>query len=162
VTRVLRSSLLIAALVAVALPNAVVAQATQQSQIEPAKAKLIRELLKRTRAVDQSFAVMEAAMPAQRAANPRIPAVFWDRFEQAARARRGEFEAMMIDVYDRHFTTDDVRAVLAFYDTPAGAKLLRETPLLMQEMMAAGQAWGERIGQDVGEKLAAEGVRIEP
>ncbi len=41
---------------------------------------------------------METALPAQRASNPRIPAVFWDRFAERARSRRSEFVELLVPI----------------------------------------------------------------
>ena len=129
---------------------------------DPAKVALIRQLLAQTHGVDQALAAMESGVAAQRQANPRIPAVFWDRFMAQARAHRGDLEDRVIVVYDHHFSTAEVRQLLAFYRTPVGQKMLAEQPALFQESMAAGKEWGRRIGMAVGQQLAAEGVRIEP
>lgn len=126
------------------------------------KAALIRQLLVRTQAADQAIALMEASLPAQRLSNPRIPAVFWDRFIAEARARRGELVDMMSVVYERHFTTEEIRHLLDFYDTPLGRKLLAAQPKIAQESVEAGQQWGQRIGSAIGAQLAAEGVVISP
>lgn len=126
------------------------------------KLTLIHQLLTQMHSVDQAITIMETGIPAQRAANPRIPAVFWDRLLAQVRARRGELEEMMADVYARHFTSDDVRQLLAFYRTPVGQKLLAMQPAVLQESMAAGQAWGARLAQGIGEQLEAEGVHMEP
>jgi hypothetical protein len=43
----------------------------------------------------------------------------------------------MIPVYQRHFTKSDIDAMIAFYSSPAGQKLLRETPAVTAEVMKA-------------------------
>lgn len=129
---------------------------------DSAKAALIRELLARTQAADQAIAAMEAALPGQRQSNPRIPAVFWDRFIAEARARRGEFVDMIGVVYDRHFTSGEIRQLLDFYDTPLGRKLLATQPAIAQESIEAGQLWGQRVGAEIVAQLAAEGVVVSP
>ncbi len=126
------------------------------------KVAIIRQLLAKTGAVDQALAMMEANVQAQRAANPRIPAVFWDRFVEQARARRGELAELMTTAYVSYFTAEDLRQLLAFYDSPIGAKLLSVQPELTRQSLAAGQRWGSLIGADVARKLAAEGVKVEP
>src|SRR3954468_2707861 len=126
------------------------------SAVDPVKLQLIRALLTESHAVDLMLQAMQAATPAQRAANPGIPPAFWDRFLSAARERRGELEALFIQIYDRHFTTDHLRQLLAFYRTPIGRKLLAEQPALAQEAMASGQQWGQRLGSEIGQKMAAE------
>lgn len=126
------------------------------------KAGLIHQLLSEVHATDQAILAMEANLPALRAASPRIPEVFWTRFMAQAKTHRGELEEMIAPIYDRHFSTSDLRELLAFYRTPIGRKFLAAQPALLQESTIAGQEWGRRIGAAVGEQLAAEGIRITP
>ncbi|NEW84922.1 MAG: DUF2059 domain-containing protein, partial [Mariniphaga sp.] len=48
----------------------------------------------------------------------------------------------LIPVYKKHFTQDDVKAIIAFYESPAGNKLAEKTPLIAVEAMQSSQAWG--------------------
>jgi hypothetical protein len=41
----------------------------------------------------------------------------------------------MVPVYQKHFTKGDVNALVAFYSTPTGQKILRDMPAIMQEAM---------------------------
>lgn len=129
---------------------------------DTAKVAVIRQLLSETHAVDLAVTAMETSLPAQRAANPRIPAVFWDRMTAAVRKRIGDLENILIVVYDRHFSTEELQQILAFYRGPVGQKLLSEQPALVRESMLAGQEWGGRLGAEVAQQLAAEGIKIEP
>jgi uncharacterized protein len=84
-----------------------------------------------------------------------IAASFWPVVEQKARAEkideatigelRTEFERIQLafvsdamkeapPIYARHFTIDELHDLTAFYQTPAGAKALREIPQVMGEM----------------------------
>ena len=136
------------------------ASASATAKVDPAKAAAIHELLTMSKAVDLALLGMETSIPAQRASNPAIPAVFWDRFMTQVKSRRGELEDLMTAVYDRHFSTDELRQLVAFYKTPIGQKLLQLQPTILQESMIAGQQWGQRIGMEVGQQLAAEGVKV--
>lgn len=129
---------------------------------DPAKTALVRQLIERTQAADQTIAIMEATLPAQRQMTPHIPAVFWDRFIVETKARRGELVEMFSAVYERHFTVEELRLLLAFYDTPTGRKLLSALPAITRESMAAGEVWGQRIGEAVAAQLTAEGVFATP
>jgi len=55
--------------------------------------------------------------------------------------------------------------LLTFYQTPLGRKTVEIMPLLSQESMQVGQAWGMGlgpiIGQRVSERLADAGITIE-
>ena len=129
---------------------------------DTAKIALIRQVIAATRAADQAVLAMEAALPAQRASNPRIPAVFWDRFAERVRTRRAEFVELLVPIYDQRFSPPELRGLLAFYQSPLGVRLLEVQPDLTRDAMMAGQQWGMRLGAEIGQELAAEGIRIQP
>ena len=45
----------------------------------------------------------------------------------------------MIPIYQKHFNSADVSAMITFYSTPVGQKVLREMPAIMTESMVASQ-----------------------
>ena len=135
------------------------ARAQTASPPDTAKVRLIRKLVATAHLTDQALQVIEQAIPAQRVANPRIPAEFWDRFLTQARARRGELEDAYVALYDRNFTTAELRGMIAFYESPIGKRFLEVQPVLMREGMVMGQEWGSRIGSDVGRAMAGESVQ---
>jgi hypothetical protein len=59
-------------------------------------------------------------------------------------------------VYARNFTTDELREIAIFYRTPAGQKLLKTLPVVMQETMVLGQKFGEVIAKDLEDKIVKE------
>ena len=68
----------------------------------------------------------------------------------------------VIPLYARSFDMADLRAMLELYKSPFGQRLLEVQPKLVQESMVIGQRWGARIGAEIGQQLAAEGVQIQP
>lgn len=48
-----------------------------------------------------------------------------------------ELRDRMVGIYQKHFTSDDINGLLAFYTSPTGRKFLGEMPMLMQEAMGA-------------------------
>jgi hypothetical protein len=157
---VVRLVLTAAAVVGALAPTPLSAQSPASP--DTAKVRLIRQLIATAHLTDQAFQVIEQALPAQRAANPGVPAMFWDRFLEQARARRGELEDGYVALYDRNFTAAELRGLLAFYESPIGKRFLEVQPVLTREGMAMGQEWGTRIGADVGRTMAAEGVKPGP
>jgi hypothetical protein len=140
-------------------PARAVAQATAPAATpapDSAKLQLIHEVLTQSHVVDLMLQTMEMSAPAQRAANPQIPAAFWDRFLGAVRERRGELESLIVPIYDRHFTTDELRQLLAFYRSPIGQKMLTEQPAIARDAMDAGRVWGQQLGMEIGQQMAAE------
>jgi uncharacterized protein len=63
----------------------------------------------------------------------------------------------MIPVYQKHLTRKDIGAVVAFYSTPIGQKLIRELPGMTQEAMQVAsrrmQDALEEPAQEVDEKI---------
>ncbi|MCX6219801.1 MAG: DUF2059 domain-containing protein [Bacteroidia bacterium] len=48
---------------------------------------------------------------------------------------------LLIPVYKKHFTQEEVKAIVAFYETPAGKKLAEKTPMVTMESMQLSQTW---------------------
>jgi hypothetical protein len=48
-----------------------------------------------------------------------------------------EMMQAMVPTYQKHFTKGDIDALVAFYTSPTGQKLLRETPTITGEAMTA-------------------------
>jgi hypothetical protein len=71
-------------------------------------------------------------------------------------------QAQIIPLYARHFTQEDVRGLIAFYQSPLGQKAIGVMPALMQDSMSLGQKWaatiGPRVQKDVEDRLKAEGL----
>jgi hypothetical protein len=53
-----------------------------------------------------------------------------------------ELNKQLIPIYKKHFTQDEVKAIIAFYESPAGKKLSEKTPLVTVDSMQSAQAWG--------------------
>ena len=160
--KIVRVALSVGVLLCAVSPSSARCQTPASAPADSAKLRLIRQLLVRVRVTDQAIQAMEQQLPAQRAANPRVPPEFWERFMEQARARRGELESGYATLYDRHFSTEEIRQLLAFYDTPIGKRFLEVQPVLMREGIALGQEWGSRIGAEVGRTMGGEGARPGP
>ena len=50
-----------------------------------------------------------------------------------------EMRPLYVDVYRKTFTSEEVKAIAKFYESPAGKNLLDKTPALMQNLMLAIQ-----------------------
>ncbi|WP_176212460.1 DUF2059 domain-containing protein [Metallibacterium scheffleri] len=70
---------------------------------------------------------------------------------------------LVVPIYQRNFTEQDVRELLTFYRSPLGQKMLEVQPAIMRESMLAGEQFGrqqftQRISQlETTGKLNAEG-----
>ena len=122
------------------------------------KEVLIRRILVVTKAAELMVVAIEEGLPAQRASNPSVPAVFWDRFAVRARNERQSLIDSLVPIYDKAFSTSELKELLQFYETPMGTRLIAVTPQLARESMLAGQRWGMILGQEIGAQLQREGI----
>jgi len=65
--------------------------------------------------------------------------------------------AMLVPVYQKHMTIEDLRGLVEFYETPLGKKFITSTPAIMEESMQVGQAWGMKLGQELSKRLEERG-----
>ena len=71
-------------------------------------------------------------------------------------ARAGEFSEMAALIYARHLSADDLRAMTAFYRTPAGMRILDKLAVITEETGLAGQRLGAAIGAEFAQQAAEE------
>ena len=151
----MRTSALALILCALAAPAA-----TQQPRpVDPATAAAVRQLLALTGAARLSVTAMEAMIPAQRAANPQIPAAFWDAFLAHARRDTTQLVNLLVPIYAAHLTRAELDELVRFYSSPVGRRLSAAQPAITQESIQAGQMWGAAIGKQVADSLTAAGVK---
>ena len=85
---------------------------------------------------------------------PQVPEAFWTKFQQKMDTR--ELINKIIPIYDKYYTIEDLKAVNAFYETPAGQKVLSTLPQIMQESMKVGQEWGQKMGKQAADEAEQE------
>lgn len=90
--------------------------------------------------------------------NPNVPTAIWNDFEQEMlNTSLDDLVEMLVPVYQKHLSQEDLKSLIVFYQTPAGKRYAEKTPLIMQESMQVGQQWGLQIGQKVLQKLSEQG-----
>jgi uncharacterized protein len=130
----------------------------QTPAVDSGTATTIRHLLSLTGSARLAVQGIEAMIPAQRDANPRIPAVFWDAFLARARRDTAQFVELLVPIYAAHLTRAELEALVRFYEQPLGKRLAEVLPLINQESIQAGQGWGANIGRQIAESLSQSGV----
>jgi uncharacterized protein len=70
--------------------------------------------------------------------------------------RVGELTDQMATLYARNFTADEIRQMTAFYRSPVGQKFLEKMPVVAQQSMALGQAFGQRVASELQTRMTEE------
>ena len=99
---------------------------------------------------------------------PDIPPAFWSDLAEEIRSLvdSQELVGRLVPIYQAHFTAEEVRQLIAFYQTPVGQKFIAELPQLQREAAQVGQQWGTELGRRLGtvvaQRMAEKGYRPEP
>ncbi len=102
--------------------------------------------------------VIKQMMTMVKQGNPNVPTTIWNDFEQEMlNTSLDDLVEMLVPVYQKHLSQEDLNSLIAFYQTPAGKKYAEKTPLIMQESMQVGQQWGMQIAQKIQQKLSEKG-----
>jgi hypothetical protein len=65
-----------------------------------------------------------------------------------------------VPIYQKHLTKSDLDAIIGFYSSPVGQKLLKEQPAMMAEGMEAGQDIMLRKLPDIEERLKTKVAQL--
>lgn len=157
-----------AALILALLPAAFIQPALAQQNDE--KAPIISQILEETHALDQVFTITrtfaQQVAPAFEKINPdqggKIRSILENEFQDELQADRGTLEKGIVAVYEQNFEVAELRDLLAFYQSPIGKKLVERQPVVMQQSMQLGAAWGqaaaERALPKAIERMKQEGL----
>ncbi len=117
----------------------------------------IRTLLTLTKSGELAVSMMQEMLNAYRQGLPQVPEEFWTKF--AKKVKTEDLVDMLVPIYDRHLTHSDVTSLIEFFQSSVGKKLVSVQPEIMKESMQAGQAWGEKLGNEVTAELQKQGYR---
>jgi len=118
----------------------------------------IRHLLEITGSAQLGIQVMNSMIPQFKEIFPDVPNSFWEDFMNEVES--DDLINLIIPIYDAHLTQSEIKDIIAFYETDSGKKLIKKLPLITQESMDIGQAWGTMIGIKIQEKLVEDGLII--
>lgn len=155
-----RTALLVGAAIALSAPG-LDAQANPQAAGDNAKAELAKRILIITKSADMFMQGVTASLPAQRMASPQIPAAFWDTVMVRIEEQADSLLTLLTPVYTETFSTEELRGLLDFYESPLGQRMIELQPIVVSKSMAIGQRWGANIGMTVAQEFMQAG-RMKP
>ena len=120
------------------------------------KEERIRHLLDISGSGALTMQIMDTIIPEFNKLVPDIPEDFWVRFRDKINV--DDFYDLIIPIYNKYYTLDEINELIAFYNTPLGKKLISTTPIITQESYAAGQNWGRMLGEQIANELRIEGL----
>lgn len=145
-------------------PPAAESQKPILPKIDPGKEANIRKLLDviGTRAaMDQTVknmsemgqASLERSLP-KNDKSQKFVELFYLKLQ--SKLKTDEFVNLIIPIYDKYLTSEDIDGLIRFYQSPLGQRALNVLPQIIQEAQTAGYQWGQRMGQEAAQEVIAE------
>jgi uncharacterized protein len=71
-----------------------------------------------------------------------------------------ELTEQLVAIYDKHYTDDEIKALLQFYGSPVGQKVAAEMPKIAREIQAASRATGAKAAKEALQAMKAQNPEI--
>jgi hypothetical protein len=84
----------------------------------------------------------------------KLVELFFAKF--SAKANPQQLLDMAVPIYDKSFSAEEIKDLIAFYQTPLGQKAIVTVPKITAELQEAGRKWGETAGRDAMLEVLAE------
>lgn len=68
-------------------------------------------------------------------------------------AREGEYKLILAQIYERHFTEEELRTLTSFYRSDVGKKYVGSIPDLIKEATPAAALWAQGVVADVVKRV---------
>ena len=114
----------------------------------------IKKLLDLTGSRNLSRKIITQLLNSLKTQYPQVPAKFWDTF--MAELKPDDMINEYIPIYSKYFTNEEIKGIIAFYETPLGKKTLSVIPQISQESTAIGIKYGRQAAERALAKLEAE------
>jgi len=118
----------------------------------------VRQLLEKTGASVNGGRLIEQLFDTFKKGLPMVPPAVWD--ELRAQLATEEFVDLQVAMYEKHFSLDEIRGLLAFYQSPVGKRYLEEAPGLMRDGLAMGQEFSRRAQDKLQRCLQQKGYSV--
>ena len=70
--------------------------------------------------------------------------------------RKADLSRIAPELYDKYFTNEEIKGLIAFYESPLGQKTIQVLPALSAESMSRGQKVGEQAGERAFQRFLQE------
>lgn len=128
--------------------------------IDPEKERLIRELLSKTKETEMAVERIMQGVAGMKQVMPRVPEKYWAQYSE--KINTDDLRNRLVQVYNKYFTTDELKALLQFYESAAGKKLTEVKLPILRESMEIAQAQAKRAAEIVGRDFRTEQLLQHP
>jgi uncharacterized protein len=115
----------------------------------------IRQLMNMMGSGQLGVQVLKNIIASYKKSMPDVDPQFWDDFVKQVKPE--DLINLVVPIYAKYFTDDDIKSMMTFYNSPVGQKLIANLPLITQESMQVGGAWGKQLSEKIMQSLKDKG-----
>jgi len=144
--------------------NTVASPGGAQTPVDPVKSADIRRLLEVAGTKNLIATMMDSMQTSMKPLmtnslppgeyRDKLINLFLERFR--SKANLDQLLDLIIPVYGKYFSGQEVNDLTRFYESPLGHKAVTVMPQVMTELQAQGRQWGEKLGRECMQEVLAE------
>jgi hypothetical protein len=81
----------------------------------------------------------------------KVPDAYWGEFKSALDT--DELPNLLVAVYDKHYSHEEILALIEFYKSPIGQVLIKKQPLVQSDSMGVGQQWASSTSAEIMKRI---------
>ncbi len=116
----------------------------------------VRLLLELTGAEQIGLQMMDAMMTDFEDGFPTVPSEFWKEFR--AEMKPGEIVTLLVPVYQKHFSREDIEELIQFFSSSSGRRFVSIQPAILADSMEVGRQWGLQLAERALERMKSRGL----
>jgi D-alanyl-lipoteichoic acid acyltransferase DltB (MBOAT superfamily) len=120
------------------------------------KQEKIERLMRMTGSAEMGVMIFDNMIGQFMTLFPDVPMEYWEEMYKIVDT--DEITSMIVPIYDQFFSSEEIDQLIDFYTTDIGKKLIERTPMITNESMRLGQEWGEKIGEEILNKMRDDGL----
>ena len=130
--------------------------------INPKKANAIRHLLELTGSDKLGRQMWDQMLRTIKPSAAQVPSSVWDEMaaEFEADLNGGKLTELIVPIYNRAFSEEDINELVKFYESPLGKKMIKALPQILSESMIAGEQWAGEVLKRLRTRLKEKGYSV--
>ena len=105
--------------------------------------------------INQVMIAMKDSYNQNRATEKKIPDEIWSKVidEFKTELTQDSYIDMIVPVYQKYYSKEDVKEIVAFYKSRVGQKMISVMPEIMKDSRQAGREWGKKAAEKILPRL---------
>lgn len=126
--------------------------------VDVAKEADIRKLMDATGMSQMPTRIAGMVMQSFKEAYAKVPDTMWT--DLAKQLDTASCVSAMVPIFDRQFSAEEMKQLVAFYESPVGKKLTKALPQISAEGEEVAEKWAHAAADRMTEQLEAKGYKL--